>query len=136
MSPIGTYLIYALNGTVTFTATPTTLKATSQYNGVLRMAYLTNSTYQTTLDTYAPNYPTAVNTDYTFSGGNATLTFTYSVTGNASNLLILTFPHHRCACTNVSGEESHTRHSLRMSNLNLLPTTAIGYLTTTGCVLP
>ncbi|KAH7106650.1 glycosyl hydrolase family 81-domain-containing protein [Auriculariales sp. MPI-PUGE-AT-0066] len=116
VSPIGTYLIYSLNGNVSFAATATTLRASAPLNGVLRMVLLANATHQTTLDTYAPTYPTAVNTDYTFSGDSATVSFTYTVTGTASNLLMLTFPHHR----------------LRMSNAKLLATSAIGYLTTTG----
>ncbi|KZW03632.1 hypothetical protein EXIGLDRAFT_758973 [Exidia glandulosa HHB12029] len=116
VSSIGTYIIYSLNGAVTLSASSTTLRASAQFNGVLRMARLGDPAHQTTLDTYAPNYPTAVATDYTFSGDSATLTFTYSVTGTAANLLMLTFPHHR----------------LRLQNPNFLATTAIGYLTTTG----
>jgi endo-1,3(4)-beta-glucanase len=95
VSSIGTYLIYSLNGALTFSASTTTLRASAQFNGVLRVAKLNDPAHQTTLDTYAPNYPTAVNTDYTFSGDSATLSFTWTVTGNAGNLLMLTFPHHR-----------------------------------------
>lgn len=112
----GTYLIYSLNGSITLAATSTTLRASAQFNGVLRVAKLTNAAFQSTLDTYSANYPTAVDTDYTFNGDSATLSFTWTVTGNAANLLLLTFPHHR----------------VRLTNANFLPTTSIGYLTATG----
>jgi len=95
VSATGTYLIYSLNGNISLAATATTLRGTAQLNGVLRVAVLTNTAHESTLDIYAPTYATAVNTDYTFSGDSATVTFTYTVTGTAANLLILTYPHHR-----------------------------------------
>ena len=70
-----TYIIYSLSKSITFEATTSTLRSTAQLTGVLRMAFLANTAHETTLDTYAPNYPTAVNTDYTFSGDSAILTF-------------------------------------------------------------
>ncbi|EJD49824.1 glycoside hydrolase family 81 protein [Auricularia subglabra TFB-10046 SS5] len=116
VSPIGTYLIYSLNGAVTLSASSTALRAGAKFTGVLRMAKLADPAHQATLDTYVANYPTAVTTDYTFSGDSATLSFTWTVTGTAANLLMLTWPHHR----------------LRLQNPNFLATSAIGYLTTKG----
>lgn len=116
VSPIGTYLIYSLNGAVTLSASSTALRAGAKFTGVLRMTKLSDPAHQSTLDTYVANYPTAVTTDYTFSGDSATLSFTWTVTGSAANLLMLTWPHHR----------------LRLQNPNFLATSAIGYLTTKG----
>ncbi|KZT36281.1 hypothetical protein SISSUDRAFT_1034970 [Sistotremastrum suecicum HHB10207 ss-3] len=121
---IGTYLIYSLNGAITLSASSTgatgTIKASAPFNGVLRVAKLNSTSHQPLLDQYAANYPTAVTTDYTFSGDTATLSFTWTVTGNAANLLMLTWPHHR----------------IKMVNPNFPATTALNYLTTKGYMYP
>ncbi|PVF98067.1 glycoside hydrolase family 81 protein [Serendipita vermifera] len=119
----GTYIIYALSGPLTLSATAAsgggTIVASAKYSGVLRIAKLAAAGHETTLDTYVANYATAVTTDYSFSGDNSVLTFTWTVTGNAGNLLHLTWPHHRLA----------------MSNAAFLPSTSISYLTTKGYML-
>lgn len=96
---IGTYLIYSLSGDVTLSADVTssasTLQASSQFNGILRMVKLNNTSHEAILDEYYANYPTGVTTDYSFAGDTADLTFTWDVVGTASNLLMLTWPHHR-----------------------------------------
>lgn len=92
---IGTYIVYSLNGALTFEATQQTLTANNQFTGVLRVVKLNQTEHKTILDQYAANYPTGVTTDYSFSGNDATLTFTWNVVGNAANLLMLSWPHHR-----------------------------------------
>ncbi|KAJ7063588.1 glycoside hydrolase family 81 protein [Mycena amicta] len=92
----GTYAIYSLGGSITLSATLTTLSGNATHSGVVRMARVTaESTSQAVLDQYSPTYPTGVALDYTFSGDNATLSFTWSVVGTSSQLLHLTWPHHR-----------------------------------------
>lgn len=95
MNSAGTYIIYSINGSITLSATSTTITGSAKINGVLRIAKLDSASHETTLDTYVANYATGVATDYTFSGNTAQLTFTWTVVGNAANLLHLTWPHHR-----------------------------------------
>lgn len=71
------------------------ITASDAYNGVLRVVKLNSTSHQPLLDQYAANYPTGVTTDYSFSGDSATLTFTWDVTGDADDLLMLSWPHHR-----------------------------------------
>ncbi|KAF8191514.1 glycoside hydrolase family 81 protein [Mycena galopus ATCC 62051] len=92
----GTYTIYSLGGSISLIATQTTLKGSAPFTGVIRLARVTaESTSQAILDQYSPNYPTGVALDYTFSGNNATMSFTWTVVGNSAQLLHLSFPHHR-----------------------------------------
>lgn len=97
----GTYIIYSLSGALRLTANSAgTIVAGAQFNGVLRVVKLNSSSHKALLDQYVANYPTGVKTDYDFNGDVGTLRFTWTVTGNAANLLMLTWPHHRCV---VSG---------------------------------
>ncbi|KAF7294669.1 Glycoside hydrolase family 81 protein [Mycena indigotica] len=92
----GTYVIYSLSGSITFSATSVSLTATATHNGVIRLARVTaEATSQSILDQYSTTYPTGVALDYSFSANNATLSFTWNVVGTASQLLHLTWPHHR-----------------------------------------
>ncbi|KAF7305202.1 Glycoside hydrolase family 81 protein [Mycena kentingensis (nom. inval.)] len=92
----GTYTIYSLNGSITFSATSSTLTGSTPFSGVIRLARVTaESTSQAVLDAHSGAYPTGVTLDYTFAGDTATMSFTWTVVGNASNLLQLTWPHHR-----------------------------------------
>ncbi|KAJ7700255.1 glycoside hydrolase family 81 protein, partial [Mycena olivaceomarginata] len=92
----GTYTIYSLGGSISLTATQTTLTGSAIFTGVIRLARVTTeSTSQAILDQYSANYPTSVALDYTFSGDTSTMSFTWNVVGNAANLLHLSFPHHR-----------------------------------------
>ncbi|KAG6834020.1 hypothetical protein H0H93_012488, partial [Arthromyces matolae] len=117
----GTYLIYSLSGSLSLTATNAgTITAGSQYNGVLRLVKLNSTSHQTILDQYFSNYPTGVTTDYVFSGDVGTLRFTWNVVGNAANLLMLTWPHHR----------------IKMQNPNFPSTNSLSYLTTKGYMYP
>lgn len=92
---VGTYRIYSLSGSLTLSATGTTIVASSAFTGVLRMVKLNSTSHQALLDQYSGNYATAVTTDYSFSGDNANLIFTWNVIGSANDLLMLTWPHHR-----------------------------------------
>ncbi|KAG6847887.1 hypothetical protein H0H93_005187, partial [Arthromyces matolae] len=58
--------------------------------------------------------------DYVFSGDVGTLRFTWNVVGNAANLLMLTWPHHR----------------IKMQNPNFPSTNSLSYLTTKGYMYP
>lgn len=96
---IGTYMIYSLSGDLTLSAQVTssasTVQASSAFTGVLRMVKLNSTSHEALLDQYHANYPTGVTTDYSFSDDTADLKFTWNVTGTASDLLMLTWPHHR-----------------------------------------
>ncbi|KAJ6620303.1 glycoside hydrolase family 81 protein [Mycena sp. CBHHK59/15] len=92
----GTYVIYSLGGSISLTATATTLTGGTTFTGVIRLARVTaESTSQVILDQYLANYPTGVALDYSFTGDNATMSFTWNVVGNPSQLLHLSWPHHR-----------------------------------------
>ncbi|KAF7981371.1 hypothetical protein HWV62_33845 [Athelia sp. TMB] len=124
VNSIGTYVIYSLNGAITLSATSTSaasvVKASKAFTGVLRVVKLNSTSHAPLLDQYAANYPTSVTTDYTFSGDSADLIFTWNVVGTASNLLMLTWPHHR----------------IKLVNPNFPATTALNYLTTKGYMYP
>ena len=92
----GTYVIYSLSGPVSLTASSSgIITAGSQYTGVLRVVKLDSPNHEALLDLYYPTYPIGVATDYAFSGNAGTLRFIWTVHGTASNLLMLTWPHHR-----------------------------------------
>ncbi|PNY25387.1 Glycoside hydrolase family 81 protein [Tolypocladium capitatum] len=119
-----TYLIYALTA-LTLTATsasPTSgsIVAGGQFNGVLRFVMLSQPGHQVLLDQHYQVYPTSVQTDYSFSADSATLTFNWNTIGDGTNLLMLTWPHHR----------------LTLQNANFPDTSALGYLTTKGWMYP
>lgn len=61
------------------------------------MVKLNDSSHEALLDEYYDNYPVGVDTDYTFdtTANTAVLSFTWNVTGDEDNLLMLTWPHHR-----------------------------------------
>ena len=98
---IGAYLIYSLSGPITFNATNSngigTIVASRPFTGVLRVAKLDQASHEALLDQYVANYATAVEADYSFSSSDPTavLRFTWTVVGNADDLLMLTWPHHR-----------------------------------------
>lgn len=111
-------MIYALSS-ITLTATATnpaqgTIRATGTYNGVLRLARLVQASHKALLDQHYTVYPTGVGLDYSFTTTTGTLIFNYNTVGDGSQLLLLTWPHHR----------------LSLQNPNTPPTSALGYLTT------
>jgi endo-1,3(4)-beta-glucanase len=133
----GTYLIYSLGGSLSLTATNTgTITAGSTFTGVLRVVKLNSASHQALLDQYYQTYPTAVATDYSFSGDTGTLSFTWTVQGTASNLLMLTWPHHRYVILPWSPTISHPADSLKLQSPNYPATTALSYLTTKGYMYP
>ncbi|CAK5280983.1 unnamed protein product [Mycena citricolor] len=94
----GTYVIYSLGGPISFSVTANALTGTSLFSGVIRIARVVSPTTSVdVLDQYSSAYPTGVGLDYTFSGDNATLSFTWNVVGNASSFIHLSWPHHRKA---------------------------------------
>ncbi|KAA1468498.1 glycoside hydrolase [Dentipellis sp. KUC8613] len=124
----GTYIIYSLSGSLTLVATNSgTVAGSSPFNGcfskgVLRMVKLNDPSHATLLDQKASNYPTGVNVDYSISSDNkiGTLYFTWSVSGSANDLLMLTWPHHRKV----------------LQNPNFPDTSSLNYLTTKGWMYP
>lgn len=121
----GTYLIYSLNGSLSFTATAAsgggTVTASAPFTGVLRVVKLSEASHQALLDAHHAVYPTGVDTSYSFSGDSATLTFRWAVSGgSASDLLMLTWPHHR----------------IKMQSPNFPDISALSYLTTKGYMYP
>ncbi|RDB25146.1 putative endo-1,3(4)-beta-glucanase 2 [Hypsizygus marmoreus] len=117
----GTYVIYSLSGSITLTASNAgAIVAGGKFTGVLRLVKLNASGHEALLDQYYTNYPTGVATDYDISGDVGTLRFTWTVQGNANNLLMLTWPHHR----------------LKMQNPNFPATSSLSYLTTKGYMYP
>lgn len=61
------------------------------------MVKLNDPSHEALLDQYYTNYPVSVETDYSFDtdGETAMLRFTWTVSGDENNLLMLTWPHHR-----------------------------------------
>jgi endo-1,3(4)-beta-glucanase len=109
----GTYTIYSLGGSISLTATQTTLTGSAIFTGVIRLARVTTeSTSQAILDQYSANYPTSVALDYTFSGDTSTMSFTWNVVGNAANLLHLSFPHHRLVLVRVLAYTTFSRFKI------------------------
>ncbi|KAJ6787751.1 hypothetical protein PWT90_04010 [Aphanocladium album] len=115
------YMIYALSS-ITLTAKADasnsgSIRASGKFSGVIRLAMLANQAHQALLDQHAKTYPTAAGLDYAFGGADGTVIFNWDTQGgDASQLLMLTWPHHR----------------MTMQNPNFPPTTALGYLTTKG----
>jgi endo-1,3(4)-beta-glucanase len=119
-----TYIIYALSSiTLKATSVSTTvgqIQASSALTGVIRLAQLGQPSYKTTLDQYSATYPTALALDYSYASSTNAITFTWNVVGTASQLLMLTWPHHRAA----------------LISPNYLSTTSLSYLTTKGPMYP
>ncbi|KAH8893948.1 family 81 glycoside hydrolase [Thozetella sp. PMI_491] len=119
-----TYLIYALSP-ITLTANSVafnsgTITASAKFSGVLRLVKLAQASHQALLDAHYQVYPTTHSHDYSFTETTGTLTFTWATIGDASQLLMLTWPHHR----------------LTMQAPNFPATSALGYLTTKGWMYP
>ncbi|CRG91078.1 Endo-1,3(4)-beta-glucanase 1 [Talaromyces islandicus] len=119
-----TYLIYALSP-ITLTATSNstnlgTVSASSPFTGVLRLAMLNETAHKELLDQYHGVYPISVGLDYSWTNSTGSLVFSWDTAGNGTDLLMLTWPHHRIA----------------MQNPNYPATTALSYLTTKGYMYP
>lgn len=115
------YIIYGLSSlTLTATYDSSTIKAASQFSGVLRMAMLNETSHKALLDEHYQVYPTATVLDYSFTDTAGTLIFHWDTVGNDADLLMLTWPHHRAS----------------IQNPNYPSTTALSYLTTKGYMYP
>lgn len=110
-----TYLIYGLSSlTLTADYDSSLIVASSQYSGVLRLVMLNQTSDQALLNEYYQVYPTSVGLDYSFTDTTGTLIFTWDTVGDGSDLLLLTWPHHR----------------ISLQSPNYPATTALSYLTT------
>ncbi|OBT43365.1 hypothetical protein VE00_05701 [Pseudogymnoascus sp. WSF 3629] len=119
-----TYLIYALSS-ITLKATAVssssgTIQASGAFSGVLRIVKLADPNHKDLLDQHYQVYPTAVTLDYTLTDTSGTLIFDWTTVGDGSNLLMLTYPHHR----------------IKLQDPNFPDTSALGYLTTKGWMYP
>ncbi|KAK5994100.1 Glucan endo-1,3-beta-D-glucosidase -like protein [Cladobotryum mycophilum] len=119
-----TYLIYSLSS-IALTATATsaaqgTIRASGAFTGVLRVVKLNNAAHKALLDAHYQAYATSVNLDYSFTDTTGTLTFSWNTVGDASQLLLLTWPHHRAALVGA----------------NQPATSSLSYLTTKGYMYP
>eukprot|EP01111_Echinosteliopsis_oligospora_P017255 TRINITY_DN7411_c0_g1_i1.p1 TRINITY_DN7411_c0_g1~~TRINITY_DN7411_c0_g1_i1.p1 ORF type:complete len:880 (+),score=312.53 TRINITY_DN7411_c0_g1_i1:260-2641(+) len=99
-----TWKIYVLGGNQeTFVATSTEITGPSEFTGTIRIAALNQQSGQSfpdtesLLDQYSSTYATGANISYQIVNDNsANLFFDWNVAeGNPSDLLILTWPHHR-----------------------------------------
>lgn len=132
----GTYIIYSLSGELTLTANNNTIVAGRQFDGVLRVVKLDSPSHKAILDQYVANYPTSVTVDYDFDGDVGTLRFTWAVTGNAADLLMLTWPHHRYVLSKSYCSISEEDYSIKMRNPSFPPTSSLSYLTAKGYMYP
>ncbi|GAP93386.1 putative glycoside hydrolase family 81 protein [Rosellinia necatrix] len=119
-----TYLIYSLSP-ISLTATSKSsgsgeIRASGAFNGVLRLVKLNDPTHKTLLDQRYQVYPTSVGLDYSFTDTTGTLIFNWNTVGDGSQLLMLTWPHHRVS----------------LQNPNYPATSALNYLTTKGWMYP
>ena len=134
-----TYIIYSLSGPVTMCTDTQLKKFTSllRITAVFRIVKLRDPSHESTIDTYTSTYPTGSTLGYTFSGSSATLTFTYTTVGTASQLLMLTWPHHRYVYRWSTGL-SHLRRSKALVSPSMLnqSTQPLSYLTTKGWMYP
>lgn len=117
-----TYLIYALSS-ITLEATAVssasgTIEASGAFSGVLRVVKLADPSHKALLDQHYQVYPTAVTLDYSLTDTSGTVTFDWTTVGDGSNLLMLTYPHHR----------------IKLQSPNFPDTTALGYLTVKVCL--
>ncbi|GAB5591707.1 hypothetical protein Unana1_06607 [Umbelopsis nana] len=100
----GTYLLYALNGTLSLTQNQNILKSQDGYTGTIRMALLNETSQEAILDKYVGTYPTGLNMSYQVTGDTSTQTWKWDVAGNSTSLLTLSWPHHRKVLSNPTFE--------------------------------
>ncbi|KAI0434200.1 glycoside hydrolase family 81 protein [Xylaria sp. FL1042] len=119
-----TYLIYSLSS-ITLAATAKSsssgeIRASGAFSGVLRMVKLNDPSHKTLLDQHYQVYPTSVGLDYSFTDTTSILIFNFNTVGDGSQLLMLTWPHHRVS----------------LQNPNYPATSSLNYLTTKGWMYP
>jgi endo-1,3(4)-beta-glucanase len=91
----GTYLLYSLNGTLALTQNGNILQSQTGYSGTIRMALLNETSQEAILDQYVGTYATGLTMSYAISGNTSTQTWQWTTAGTSSNLLLLSWPHHR-----------------------------------------
>ncbi|TRX92714.1 hypothetical protein FHL15_006388 [Xylaria flabelliformis] len=119
-----TYLIYSLSS-ISLVATAKSsgsgeIRASSPFTGVLRLVKLNDPSHKALLDQHYQVYPTTVGLDYSFTDTTSTLIFNWNTIGDGSQLLMLTWPHHRVA----------------LQSPNYPATSSLNYLTTKGWMYP
>ena len=96
-----TYLIYGLSFiTLTADYDSSIIVASNQFTGILRLVLLNQTSDKALLDEYSQVYPTSVDLDYSFTDTTGTLIFNWNTVGDGSELLLLTWPHHRFSLQN------------------------------------
>jgi endo-1,3(4)-beta-glucanase len=96
-----TWLLYALNGPLTFSWNSGAMIATTTYTGILRVACLVQTQDESALDTYSTGLPIASKVSYTVSGNSATIQFSW-ITETNDDPLIVALPHHMDVLVNPS----------------------------------
>jgi len=92
----GTYLIYVVGaGAITLTQEENTLVSNPGFSGTLRFAKLTEASQEAILDQHYNTFATGLDMTYTVAGDVSTQTWAWEVEGNANDLLLLSWPHHR-----------------------------------------
>ena len=91
-----------------------TIKASAPFSGVLRLVLLAQPSHKALLDQHYQVYPTSQELDYSFTDTTGTLIFNWATVGDGSQLLMLTWPHHRAT----------------LQSPNFPATTSLAYLTT------
>ncbi|KAI0452042.1 glycoside hydrolase family 81 protein [Xylaria acuta] len=119
-----TYLIYSLSS-ISLVATAKSsssgeIRASGPFTGVLRLVKLNDPTHKTLLDQHYQVYPKSVGLDYSFTDTSSNVLFNWNTIGDGSQLLMLTWPHHRAS----------------LQSPNYPATTALNYLTTKGWMYP
>jgi endo-1,3(4)-beta-glucanase len=91
----GTYLIYVVRGAAELEQQGTTLVSPPGTTATIRMAKLKDPGQEAVLDAHAQAFPTGLDMRYNVAGDVATVTWKWDVDGNAADLLILSWAHHR-----------------------------------------
>jgi len=91
----GTYIIYVVEGNLELTQVENTLVSQPGFSGTVRFAKLKEASQEAILDAHSAVIPTGLVFSYAVAGDVSTSTWTWDVIGNAADLLLLSWPHHR-----------------------------------------
>lgn len=91
----GTYIIYSVGGSIDLSLDGLKLVSPPGFSGTLRFAKLKEASQEAILDAHAGTYPTGLVMSYSVANDVSTQTWTWNVVGNAADLLLLSWPHHR-----------------------------------------
>lgn len=106
-----TWIIYTSTA-ITFTWTTAQLLADNTFNGWIRICNLANAAHEEVYNTFATVIPTAVTTNVTFSGNEATETFTFTLVGTG-NFMHFILPHQQDKLVTTSPPPGITMPSLK-----------------------